>query len=160
MNARAIIPLGLIAVLGCNPSGLLYPGDELRENPPGYGLIAIGADATIRLYTLELCAEKSCLAIGPFMQVQEAYLVRLPAGRHCLTQVEAEEAGSITGGGSGLGLQWSSGEENACFRVSEEKLNYLGSFSVVEGRLRVVRRPDMRARLHEHYPGLDESQLK
>jgi hypothetical protein len=42
--------------------------------------MVIGADATIRLYTLEVCSEGSCLVIGPFMQAQAAYLVRLPAG--------------------------------------------------------------------------------
>jgi hypothetical protein len=157
MHVHAIVALILLAALGCSPAGLLYPGDESRENPPGYGLIAIGADVSLRLYTLEVCSEKSCLVIGPFMQAQGAYLVRLPVGRHCLTQVEAEEVGSIAGGGQGLGHQWNS--EKACFRVSDGRLNYLGSFTVVEGQLGVVRRPDMRALLHEHYPDIDETLL-
>jgi hypothetical protein len=157
MHVRAIVPLVLLAALGCNEAELLYPGDELRENPPGYGFIAIGADASVRLYTLEVCSEKSCLDIGPFMRVQEAYLVRLPVGRHCLTKVEAQETGSIPGGGSGIYLQWNS--DKACFRVSDGRLNYLGSFSSVEGKLGVVRRPDMRVLLYEHYPGLDASLL-
>jgi hypothetical protein len=81
MNLRnALCCSSLVAALGCIDTGLLYPGDELRENPPGTGLMVIGADATIRLYTLEVCSEGSCLVIGPFMQAQAAYLVRLPAG--------------------------------------------------------------------------------
>jgi hypothetical protein len=157
MHIRAIIPLVLIAALACDTAELLYPGDELQGNPAGYGLIAIGADASVRLYTLEVCSEKSCLDIGPFMQVQEAYLVRLPVGRHCLTKIEAEETGSIPGGGSGISLLWN--PDKACFRVSDGRLNYLGSFSSVEGKLGVVRRPDMRVLLYEQYPGLDASLL-
>jgi hypothetical protein len=80
---NALLSLSLIAVLGCSPTGLLYPGDELRENPPGYGLLVIGAEPSIRLFLLEVCSGRSCLDIGPFMQMQEAYLVRLPVGDHC-----------------------------------------------------------------------------
>jgi hypothetical protein len=153
MNTHAMIPLSLVALLGCSPTGLLYPGDELRENPPGYGIMVIGAEPSIRLYTLEVCLERSCKTIGPFMRTQAAYLIRLPIGEHCLTEVEAEYAGSIAGGGNGIGHHWTSQDE--CFRISDGQLNYVGSFSLVQNRLDVVRRPDIRTLVHEHYPGVD-----
>jgi hypothetical protein len=153
MNLRnALCCSSLVAALGCIDTGLLYPGDELRENPPGTGLMVIGADATIRLYTLEVCSEGSCLVIGPFMQAQAAYLVRLPAGQHCLTEVSVELIGSVSGGGSGMGRTWT--PKDACFPVSDGRLSYVGSFALSEGRLGVVRRSDIHALLLEHYPGL------
>jgi hypothetical protein len=142
----------LVAALGCDQVGLLYPGDELRENPSGYGLVVIGADASIRLHTLEVCSEYSCLVIGPFMQVQEAYLVRLLAGEHCLTEVSVEFVGSVSGGGAGVGGTWR--PKDACFPVSDGRLSYVGSFTMGERRPNVVRHPDIRALLLEHYPGL------
>jgi hypothetical protein len=150
----ALICSSLVAALGCitQTTGLLYPGDELRENLPGYGFMVIGAEPSIRLYTLEVCSEGSCLVIGPFMQAQEAYLIRLPVGENCLTEVSVESIGSISGGGSGMGHTWRS--ESQCFPVSEGGMIYVGSFALGDERLAVVHRSDILALLQQHYPGL------
>lgn len=158
MNVNTISPRNvlicssLVAALGCSEVGLLYPGDELRENPPGYGFMVIGAEPSIRLYTLEVCSEGSCLVVGPFMQAQAAYLVRLPVGEHCLTEVSVESVGDISGGGSGMGHMWTSQDD--CFAVADGRLSYVGSFAISDGVLRVGRRSDILVLLHEHYPGL------
>jgi hypothetical protein len=149
--------VSLVVALGCTPTGLLYPGDELRESPPGYGLMVIGAEPSIRLHTLEVCSQGSCLVVGPFMQMQEAYLVRLPVGEHCLTQVLVESVGSTSGGGSGVGHTWTS--QDKCFPISDGRLSYVGSFAIRDVRFGVVRSPDIRALVHEHYPGLQGQEI-
>jgi hypothetical protein len=152
-RARNLVPLALVTTLACSATGLLYPGDELEESRMGYGLVIIGAGPTVQIYTLEVCDRAdTCFIVGPFMQRQEAYVMRLPVGEQCLTEVNVKITGNVDGGGSGIGYVFRSQDD--CFRVGEGQLSYIGSFHAAHKGLRVEHHADIRDAVIASYPGL------
>ena len=152
----SVLGLVLAAVfsVGCASAKLLYPGDEQRELPSGQGLVAIGQGSSIQLYTVEFCGGDGgpCLIAGPFMETQDVYLVRMPAGEQCVTNIHLRHTGDIEGGGSGTGFVHHA--ESGCFTVGDGQVTYIGSLDAQPGGLKVEHRNDIHELLLRYYPAL------
>ena len=129
--AQILLGAVLVALAGACGTGHILARDETPLLEAGDGFMAMAVE-TNKLLSVTLCRDSDlthCVAFGGLSASHQLVVSVAPAGRYCLTTLQAADPGG------GMAYTWNFEPGNTtCFEVTAERISYPGHFVVNDAK--------------------------